>query len=284
MKGSCVDLSSKTELGWLADLLGDVESVIPGYEILVVGAMARDLLLHYASGLPITRASRDIDLAVAVPDWSSYDSVRSAFLDTATFQSHGSIEHRLTHASGIPIDLIPFGTITGGDDSIVWPRDGNTMAVVGFREAYDSALTVYLPNRRVIRVVSLPMLVALKLCAWRDRRQARPNVDAQDLFLLLRQYEAVCGSDRLYEDHADLLGRDGFDQETAFVEILGHDCRGTVEAHSPDPEALLRTLDSVLAPEVDSSGPLRLVTEGAGPQAERMLRLLVAFRRGLRGE
>lgn len=284
MRGSCVDLSRTTELRWLSDLIGDVRASIPGQEILLVGAMARDIVLHYGAGVPIARASQDIDLAIAVADWSTYDAVRTVLVRSPEFTAGYQAEHRLVHSSGTPIDLIPFGAITGGDGRITWPEDGNTMRVVGFREAHDGALTVSLPNRRVVRVVALPMLAALKLCAWFDRRQARPNVDARDLFLILRQYEAVRGSDCLYDEHSDLLERDEFDQAAAFAEILGRDCRASIENFSADPRGFLDVLASVLKPEVDPEGALRLATEGAGRDTEQMLQLLNAFDRGLRGE
>jgi len=41
-----MDLSDKTELTWLADLIADSRKAAPTYEPLVVGALARDLLLH----------------------------------------------------------------------------------------------------------------------------------------------------------------------------------------------------------------------------------------------
>lgn len=52
-----MDLSEKTELTRLADLTADLREAAPAYEPLVVGAMARDLLLHYGLGVRIARVS-----------------------------------------------------------------------------------------------------------------------------------------------------------------------------------------------------------------------------------
>lgn len=61
-----MDLSDKTELRWLSAVLTDIGDAAPEANFLIVGAMARDLLLHYGHGVPITRATTDIDLGVAV--------------------------------------------------------------------------------------------------------------------------------------------------------------------------------------------------------------------------
>ncbi len=46
-------LSHRHELEWLAQLVDDVRSAAPRLEPLLVGALARDLLLHYGHGLKI---------------------------------------------------------------------------------------------------------------------------------------------------------------------------------------------------------------------------------------
>ena len=48
MSGSSIDLSERAELGQLAEVVGELRHAAPDYEPLLVGAMARDLLLSYA--------------------------------------------------------------------------------------------------------------------------------------------------------------------------------------------------------------------------------------------
>ena len=72
-----LDLSSKSELDWLAHLLADVESAVPGLNPLLVGAQARDLLLHYGHGIEIERGTADVDFAIAVDDWSRFSAART---------------------------------------------------------------------------------------------------------------------------------------------------------------------------------------------------------------
>lgn len=77
-----MDLSAKKELRWLSAVLADVEEAAPEADFLIVGAMARDLLLHYGHGVPITRATTDIDLGVTVGSWDEFRQLRDACLDS----------------------------------------------------------------------------------------------------------------------------------------------------------------------------------------------------------
>ncbi len=63
-----MDLSDKKDLIWLSDLIRDLRGAAPDCNPMVVGAMARDLLMHYGHGVPVARATADVDLAFAVAD------------------------------------------------------------------------------------------------------------------------------------------------------------------------------------------------------------------------
>ena len=47
---------------------------------IIVGASARDLVMHQAYGAPIQRATMDIDLAVQVPDWAVFERIRDSLM------------------------------------------------------------------------------------------------------------------------------------------------------------------------------------------------------------
>jgi len=66
---SSLDLAAKSELTFLAELVADLRAAAPAWKPLLVGAMARDLLLYYAHNIPVGRATEDIDLEFAVADW-----------------------------------------------------------------------------------------------------------------------------------------------------------------------------------------------------------------------
>ena len=62
MSGSLIDLTAKKGLGWLATVIQDLQVSTGREQTLLVGAQARDLLLHYVHGVPITRATTDYEV------------------------------------------------------------------------------------------------------------------------------------------------------------------------------------------------------------------------------
>ena len=49
----------------------------------VVGASARDLVLHYGYGARIKRATADIDFGIQVPDWATFEAIRYKLIESA---------------------------------------------------------------------------------------------------------------------------------------------------------------------------------------------------------
>jgi predicted nucleotidyltransferase len=278
-----MDLSDKSELRWLSAVLADISGAVPGTDFLIVGAMARDLQLHYGRGVPITRATSDVDLGVAVGNWDEFRRMRDACLESSRFSTGRAGIHRLVHSSGVPLDLIPFGGVERRDGTIEWPEDSAVMGVLGYTEAGETATQILLPDKMPVATVSLAMLAILKLMAWSERHTYAPRKDAGDLFLILRHYLDDENTVRLYEVGQHLLDRDDFDYEVAGAWLAGYDALQCVINHSKQPRRVLDAVDKVLLTEADASGNLRLVGE-VGSSAPIALKLLGAFRDGITGE
>lgn len=278
-----MDLSDKTELRWLSAVLTDVKGAAPNIDFLIVGAMARDLLLHYGHGVPITRATTDIDLGVAVGSWDEFRKLRDACLESDHFTSGKPGSHRLIHRSGVPIDLIPFGGVERDDGTIEWPEDNAVMGVLGYREARATATQVLLPDKIPVSTVCLPMLAILKLMAWSERHTYTPRKDASDLFLVLGHYLNDENTARLYEVGAHLLEREDFDYEVAGAWLAGYDAVQCIANYSKKPRRVLDAVENVLLTEADANGNLRLVGE-VGAKAPTALKLVGGFRDGIIGE
>jgi hypothetical protein len=58
--------------------IGPVSRVIAGLAMpyVIVGATARDLVLHYGHGANIQRATHDVDFAIEVPNWTAFEALR----------------------------------------------------------------------------------------------------------------------------------------------------------------------------------------------------------------
>jgi predicted nucleotidyltransferase len=182
-----LDLADKQELAFLAELRADVRTAAPDSRFLLVGAVARDLLLYHAHGIRATRATSDVDLALAVADWAEFGALRSALISSGAFSPHPKVAHKVFHRGRLEIDLIPFGGVERADGTIVWPpEDDFVMGVLGFREALASSIDVLLLGGQRVSVVALPMLSVLKIFAWSERRAREPRKDAPDLLFILR--------------------------------------------------------------------------------------------------
>jgi predicted nucleotidyltransferase len=200
----------------------------------IIGATARDILMTHVFGIDADRATRDVDLAVALEDWSQFEAIKKAFIDSGNFMSLSSAVHRLyyqpdVHDTAYPLDLIPFGKITGDKNTIAWPPDMATvMNVSGYQEAFESAVQVEVGAGLTVKVVSIPALAALKLLAWNDRG-LKDNKDAQDLLFLLKNYHVAGNAVRLYEEALPILESCGFAVDLAGATLLGYDSRMIIE-------------------------------------------------------
>jgi predicted nucleotidyltransferase len=253
-----------------------VDLAAGGAPWLVAGAMARDLLLSHAHGVRIARLTRDVDIAIAVPTWKAFETIRTALIGSGRFAPL-PVVHKLRYDGGLSLDLIPFGGLEDDDRTIAWPPDrAIVMNVAGFREALAASLIVLLPEETQLRVVSLPALVALKLKAWRERRLTEPGKDAQDFFLVLSRYLDAGQRDRLYNEAAHLLDEPEFDYTRAGARLLGADVRRFLETSGAD--TAVADLGRLLAGETDANQPLRLLQDARPADVEEALSLLLAFR------
>ncbi len=254
-----------------------------GTRFFVVGAGARDLILHYAYGIPQRRVTNDIDFGLLMSGWDEFDRLRRALLATNKFVTHPRMEHRLLsdELSAI-IDLVPFGEIEDPEGVIAWRPDFTTrMSTLGFRESWEASVRVRLAEDLEIAVASLAGLTLLKIIAWDDRHYQR---DAQDLGLLLSSYLDAGHSEELHSEgagHVDLLDDPEFDYVRASARILGRDMATMMSAESR------RIVERILADETDEDGQLRLAKEMTGGGAnirgevEQTLAMLRELRQGV---
>ena len=190
----------------------------------LVGATARDILLHHGYGIRPERATADIDMAIQVNDWALFLAVRRALL--ANGFSQGKEPHRVHSAQGIPLDIIPFGGIENDSASIEWPTtDARVMNMMGFTETHAHAQAVMVQeNPNVIVPVVMPAgLVLLKLVAWTDRDVQSRKRDAHDIFHVMKHHESMPGvRDRSY-DNTTIMEKYGWDTRLTGAHLLGID-------------------------------------------------------------
>lgn len=275
-----LDFSNRPDLEWLAEVLRDSQAAAPTADLLIVGAMARDLWYGYAHGIRIERQTSDVDFAIAVDSWDAFHALRNELLSSGRF-TPGRYEQRLHHVSGRKVDLMPFGGLEDARHGIEWPPRGDVrMNVFGCIEARRAADQVRLPGGVEALLVSQPGLILLKFFAFADRALTHPKKDAYDIALVLGHYLEAGNAERFYEKHADLLDVEPFDYVAAGFEFAGRDVRQLVLRNSDVADELLAALDGMLEKELDPNGTNTLL--GQAPLAPEEFRLqLIAYQRGL---
>lgn len=144
-------------------------------EFPVIGAAARDLVIHSRQRSEPTRATKDIDIAVAVRGDEDFRALTQV-LDRRGRAPHKFIVH------GVEVDVIAFG---GNEaDRAVTFSDGSVFDATGISEAHSTSVSVRFPRGTEVQVASPAALTALKILAWRERYADNPK-DALDLATIL---------------------------------------------------------------------------------------------------
>ena len=274
-----LDLSGKIDLATVT-LYEAINQIAKNLDIsyMVVGATARDLVLHHGYGAPIKRATTDVDFGMQVESWDAFDKIKKALIECGFKVTN--TEHRLIDPRGTKIDIVPFGALEDKKSNIQWPPKGDfEMSVLGFREAHNHAMNITIQQNPLIEipVVTPQGLVLLKVIAWADRERDIRSKDAQDVAYLLEAYQKVNGvTDRIFED-AERMDQYGWLPELGSAYILGVDTAAITEGKTK--QLVLNILDDNLK----NDGPNLLVVDmGGNYEYEERYNLLKAFSDGFK--
>lgn len=220
------DVSSVEALQPLADVISAVLAAAGDRadDVLLVGAVARDLHLHYVAEMPVDRITRDVDIAVRVDSWSVYDELVARF-GTAR-RRHRVVVH------GCQVDVVPFGGVERPPGSVSLDEDSH-MTVLGHAETLATADAFVLPGAVRVRVPTPPALSVLKLLAWVDRGRSTDK-DARDLAQLLGVYSTPLWNAHLYDQGEPHLRAHDYDVVLASVALLGAEASAVFDRSTRD--------------------------------------------------
>jgi len=238
MTNNLLDISGKVD-GLTVQVFEEIYKCSDAINIpfFVIGATARDMILTLGHDVQVMRATQDIDFGVQVPSWELYEKLIQKMLSTGDFTKN-RMAQRLVYKGQRLVDIVPFGSISNSDNTVIWPSPHDSkMSIIGFEDAYR--------HRQIIRVRSQPKLeipfaslmglVVLKLISWNDNSLNRKK-DAQDVAVILRHYIDAGNLERLYEEHADIFEIDGMDYLSASARLLGRDI---ASMSSPETKSIL---------------------------------------------
>lgn len=156
-----------------------------GREFYVIGATARDIIIRQLIDTTSGRRTKDLDIAIAIPDWSVFDEIKEVLVADG-FKKSTDMRQRFYYGE-YELDIVPYG-VAKDDDNIYWPPEEEiAMSVKGFDEVLSEAITVNIDDEFDIRIASLHGLFLLKFNAWLDRN-IETSKDAEDMSFILSNY------------------------------------------------------------------------------------------------
>ncbi len=86
MKSTLLSIADKVDPAtrFIYDAIAAAANAV-GADWLVVGATARDIIYHAAFGLPIKRATADIDFAIHVDNWDTFKAMTNSLVEDQGF-------------------------------------------------------------------------------------------------------------------------------------------------------------------------------------------------------
>ena len=239
MKNTSINITGKLATG-LVELYTDISRLADKLNIgfLVVGAMARDLVLVHGFKAAIDRGTRDVDFGINVESWEDYYQLIESLVEDGFVQDQHII-HRLTRDGSDghtwEVDIVPFGLIAH-NNTIEWPPSQDiVMGVSGFTEAFENAIDVKINETPdiIIPVASPAGISILKLIAWLERGADLKGKDAIDFGYLIQTYIKIPEIHRaIYDD--GFAEEQGWDEVKASAMKLGQDVASIISVETKD--------------------------------------------------
>jgi predicted nucleotidyltransferase len=241
------------------ELLGKLKSYFDSIqsEFYVIGATARDITLSAIHQLEIKRATGDLDIAIAIPDWGQFDKISSDLTAMGEFHKSTKQKQLFWYKRDFKLDIVPFGEVAKEDNSIYWPPEEEfAMSVVGFTEIVKDVISVIIDDEIEINIASLPGIFVLKLAAFNDRGNEE-NKHADDIAYIIANYLDI-NIDRAVQDHySDLYEIENFTSFIAGAILLGKDTKKILSENS---DALNYFID-ILQKEIEAEEESILINQ-----------------------
>ena len=194
--------------------------------VMLVGAWCRDVI-HASLGHDFeTSATRDIDLALALSGWETFELLAAAFPRVGDTGLRYEI-------AGHRVDLLPFGELEHPIGTVAPPTRDDPISVWAFDEVYQASLPLGISPTDVVRLPTIPGYTATKLAAWLDRSAWQELKDANDLALAAYWYvESPDVEARLYDttEGQQILLAEDVDVPRAATRLLGQDVTAVIGA------------------------------------------------------
>ena len=225
-------------------------------EFYVIGATARDIILSGIYNQIPTRKTNDLDIAIAIPDWSKFQEIADGLCSLVGFEKSNKQTQRFLYKTFFQLDIVPFGEIAQADNHIYWPpEESQAMSVAGFTDVAKHTLEITIDDSFKIYVATLPGIFILKLNAWKSRN-IETNRDADDMAFIIANYLGI-NEERAATQHYDLYEAEDFSTFVAGASLLGRDMK---EILMTNPDILIEFI-GILRTEINKSDESQLINQ-----------------------
>ncbi|GHT65088.1 hypothetical protein FACS189451_12800 [Bacteroidia bacterium] len=235
-------------------LLGELRTYFDAIqsEFYIIGATARDITLSAINHLDVKRVTRDLDIAIAIPDWSKYDEISSGLTAIDGFYKSAKEKQLFWYKKDFKLDIVPFGEVAKADNSIYWPPEEEfAMSVVGFTEIVKDVISVIIDEELEIKVASLPGIFILKLAAFKDRGQEKSK-HTDDMAYIITNYLDI-NIDRAVEYYyRELYDVEDFNTFVSSALLLGKDVKRILEDNHEALDYFVEIIQNEIALEYES--------------------------------
>jgi len=243
-----------------------------GIPFLLIGATARDIIFEYLHGVKSPRITMDIDIAVEVAAWSSFDQIKNELLNNYGFVTTDQIQRFRQNEENITIDIVPFGKIAD-DGNLIWRENQNSMNVSALSEIYKRAQIIHIESHFDLKIPTAEDLIILKLLSWKDAYPIRTR-DAEDILFMVKNYEKILEIESIFDNFPEIIEKEGFDLTFACSVILG------IKIRNSSSELTFRKLEEILEKETDENGSNELLLQ-MGADIDKSRYLLIKVLEGM---
>ncbi len=217
----------------------------------VIGATARDIIMSIHNEKSY-RATRDLDIAIAVQNWDKYKIVEKGILKITNFKKDKLQKQRFIYREVFQLDIVPFGDIMKHGDKIFWPPDETTaMSVLGFSEVGENLEEIIIDNKLKINVASLAGIYILKLVAWNDRN-TKTNKDADDMAFIISNYLTINEKRAVDKFYTKIYLDEKFSINTGAAKLIGIDIAEILKSNLNAKAKLTQIIKNEIAKEGES--------------------------------
>ena len=109
------------------------------HDFFIIGVTARDIIMQQMLNTSSRRKTRDLDLAIAVPNWQEFDKIKNSLIADG-FEKDKAKRQRFYY-DDYEIDVVPYGYVAKEDDNIYWPPEECLIRLKLFRNAFHKCCT-----------------------------------------------------------------------------------------------------------------------------------------------